>query len=784
MQEWKDGHEGVERWDGETLLPRHELERFGRPDEDEFSESDYGAKEVKKSVKGRIWILLATVSTLTARGLVRGSFPYPLYLLFLLQVAAYLLVVVVIIVTRLVHWRNAKRGAKSKFWRYTILQALIVGVRLLISACFSAFAMLFAANALMLYNNLTILSMLPILTYVADSIILRLLHVLRLSPRENVSMPWKTLWIVVLIPLCIAPALYTDYRLSLSGLLCALLSFALYSLAKAVIKIGPMIDPGRPTWESPFYVYLLVGIPFLIFTGKAAVKYENIVAADNVLKSWSGLQWLWNMGPAVILQLLFTNSVNSAYPYSSKDLACGALEDSSPEGTAAVRATLHTAFFIAIIGVFGDEHNLLDWYQILLFMVIYIVSVGPRHIAYYPPRFFNFIARLLRRKTSSLQPEPWQFIIIVFSTTLVFAVLMSCITMFWVDTLAFDRDAKTWFLTKQNTLDTQYLPPKVRSLDIVIAHSRGDSKESIADLLSTYATVGGIAGFRPRVIVYTKDNRLGAGDVDTVRGSFEGPLSIQSLNNSGGPTATFLHHILYAWETLSQQTLFLSTQASNTDPELAVQRLREYFMPAAFPIADAGPKTTFMNLGPMTVCHCGSCTDETGWEDSFHLVPSMWGAANPGTKKCESVLLTRGNRFLASSSRIRGLKRDTWQLLYDALVKDDISNSWAHEKRKFPIPLPHEPLIGRWSRGGRIVVPTGATMGNATGSSTEMQSVDILPGVYGLSDTLERPWLGFTVERLWGVLLQCSTPEIAWKCPSLERSWRVGWDKPDCTCVD
>ncbi|EHK99471.1 hypothetical protein M7I_4628 [Glarea lozoyensis 74030] len=319
------------------------------------------------------------------------------------------------------------------------------------------------------------------------------------------------------------------------------------------------------------------------------------------------------MAPGVVLQLLFNHSLISAYPYSSKERACGALEDPSPEGKTAVRATLHTTFWITIFGALGYEHSLVDWFQTLSFVLIYIASVGPSHIGYYPPRFFNFLTRMIRRKPLPVTPEPWQFPAILFGTTVMFAVLMSCNVMFWIDTASFDRDAKTWLGPRKANLDLQYSPPKVRSMEIVIAHAAGDSLESVQNLISAYTSIPHIAGFGPNVIVYTKDPNLKK--ADDIRGD-----------------------------------------------------------------------------------------KFAGWEDSFRLIPSMWGAARPGTEKCDSVLLTRGNKFVASAARIRGIQRDVYQLLYDALVKPDIENSWAHEKRKLPSPLPYEPLIGRWAHGGKADV--------------------------------------------------------------------------------
>jgi hypothetical protein len=78
--------EDLERRDGEGLLPRHEheMERLDESeDEDDVLEfetirdDENGGtlrRRRKKSVKGRAWIVLATLATLTGRGLFRGDF--------------------------------------------------------------------------------------------------------------------------------------------------------------------------------------------------------------------------------------------------------------------------------------------------------------------------------------------------------------------------------------------------------------------------------------------------------------------------------------------------------------------------------------------------------------------------------------------------------------------------------------------------------------------------------------------------------------------------------------
>lgn len=95
-------------------------------------------------------------------------------------------------------------------------------------------------------------------------------------------------------------------------------------------------------------------------------------------------------------------------------------------------------------------------------------------------------------------------------------------------------------------------------------------------------------------------------------------------------------------------------------------------------------------------------------------------------------------------------------MLYDGLTDNRTETAWAHEKAKLPQMLKGEKKLGRWASDG----------------------------VYGVKDSLENPLLGRTIERLWGVLLQCSTADIAWSCPGLERGWRLYGEIKDCGCVD
>lgn len=52
-------------------------------------------------------------------------------------------------------------------------------------------------------------------------------------------------------------------------------------------------------------------------------------------------------------------------------------------------------------------------------------------------------------------------------------------------------------------------------------------------------------------------------------------------------------------------------------------------------------------------------------------------------------------------------------------------------------------------------------------------------------DRPDNPYFGFTVERIWSLLMQCATDErIAAKCPSLLSGMGWGGDVGDCQCLD
>ncbi|KAK2623803.1 hypothetical protein QTJ16_006984 [Diplocarpon rosae] len=744
-----DEHE-VKLWSDSLDLDREhdELHKVSESD-DEVGRGPAGG-----SVKSTLWVILMTLSTLNGRRLLRGAFAF--YFTLLIQLGAYSTVAVTLLLAQLRKLWTKPPKIKEGNSRF---ETLLIGFRILLSSSIASLGMLCGAQALLRCPNLPVLAMLPIVTYVFDSFLMRLAYVLRIVPRDQSISARKTYKIITVL-LCAFPPVLFDYRLNIRGLLFALAGFALCSISRVAANFGPRIESkGSKTWESPLRVYLLAGMPPMIFAGIATSNFENVTAATHISGAWSLAHSLQNLGPGVLLHIFFSSAMNSAYPFTSQVHVGGALEEPTESATDAVASTMQAGFWTVVFGVLGQEMVFIDWIQVISFTLVYVVCVGPTQIGYYPPRLLNLITWLFRRRQLALHAEPWQFSFFLATTTTTFAILISCNAMFWVDTVAYDRNLRTWLEPSNPLLDTLYRAPNLRSFDVIIAHSEGDSIETIAHLVETFTSHPFIIGLNTRVIVYSKDPTFNMTEstAQSIKGLFGGDFSVQTLRNTGGVTATFLHHILYSWAFMPVQTLFLSTNTTDalTLP-LHAQRLTDYFLPMEFPLPDALPKTGFLNLGGQESCWCGACFDSFGWEDSFHLIPSMWSAARPGSPTCESVLLTYGNHFIASAARIRGVKKDVWEMLYDGLVNEDMGNAWAHKKEKMPLRLAGEEGQGRYAEGE----------------------------VYGRPDSLVRPYLGLTVERLWGVLLQCSRPEIAWGCPSLEVGWRSGGRREDCGCVE
>ncbi|KUJ21280.1 uncharacterized protein LY89DRAFT_694833 [Mollisia scopiformis] len=277
------------------------------------------------------------------------------------------------------------------------------------------------------------------------------------------------------------------------------------------------------------------------------------------------------------------------------------------------------------------------------------------------------------------------------------------------------------------TLDLSYHPQS--QFDIVISMYQ-ESPSSIRFMVDKLKATKYLSTFSDiQVIIYTKDK---ASDLDLIKRE-TGANTVRRLPNTGREGGTYLHHIVSNWDTLAEKTMFIQAHAHNMR-EL-IPHINSYLV----------PQTGMLSLGFTGVtCPCGSCSDRWGWEDKWNVVPTLYekiyGASCESTQQ---ITLSYKGQFIASAKRIRGIAKRNYQGLLDAITSKD---GWAHNATMLAL-------------GG---------FGDA-----------------GEDDSPSNPYFGFTVERIWGLLMQCGTDAgVAARCPSLLSGMGREGDVGDCQCLD
>jgi len=666
----------------------------------------------------------------------------------LVQLATYFSIAFTLLVVRLAEIRRPRRRCiPGEKHNYSWSERFVATLKLVLAMLSSVAAVISGAEALQSFANLSVLAMLPILTYAVDSLLFRLKYAF--TPGHPHQVPLRR-WFHRVASLCalIGLIVYEDYRLNLEGLGYALASFFLGSVSKTLYDSARKFEAaGIHTWDCPLYVLLWAGIPpCLLVTGLAAWKFEDVHSAFEVTQEWRISDYFFNLAPGVLHHLFHRGFFQWSYPVSAQIHEGSALEDRSDIAATAIKSTLFAGVWVVSISAIMEK-NLLDWVQVLAFVILYIVLVGPDRICLYPLKLFKSILRMVRQMEMSpyAASRIWDRPSLRWTTVSIFCFVLSGSLYSWTNIAAYDLDQTNWIGPAMPNIDKSYTPAPHKIVEIVIAHSLGEPTEPILELISALISTPSIRELGPSIVVYTKDYSLNSTMFSAVIAGATTTITPEVLHNIGGETAPFLHHILHTWETLPMHTIFLS--ASYPRQQAAIQvadRFRNYFVASSVDASGRHHGTGFLNLGEYEPCFCGSCHDSHGWNDSFHLIPSMWGAARPGNTECNMVLLTYGNTFVASVGRIRGMGKDVWQMLYDALMNEDLGNAWIHDKDRLP------------AKGG----------------------------LYTEDDSVEKPYFGYTMERLWGILLQCSNEEIAWRCPNILRGWRRAGNRADCGCID
>jgi hypothetical protein len=192
-------------------------------------------------------------------------------------------------------------------------------------------------------------------------------------------------------------------------------------------------------------------------------------------------------------------------------------------------------------------------------------------------------------------------------------------------------------------------------------------------------------------------------------------LYIEGLDNKGKEGGTYLHHIVSQWDSLARHTLFIQEQPH--DFALLKQRIADYLV----------PETGFMSLSyegkTWKQCEHLRAGTWTGITESISRVSSMVNSSDT----CQDPLLTFRGQFLVSDARIRSNSKTMYAVLLHGLVDD---RSWMHA-----------PALLR------------------------------SPWVNAESDSVVDPVFGYTLERLWGVIMRCSNRHVADRSPSLLGSY-------------
>ncbi|RMY33255.1 hypothetical protein D0866_06054 [Hortaea werneckii] len=271
-----------------------------------------------------------------------------------------------------------------------------------------------------------------------------------------------------------------------------------------------------------------------------------------------------------------------------------------------------------------------------------------------------------------------------------------------------------------------------RALDLVIARY-DESAEQVANDINALVMLPNLGPLNPNVIIYDKAENA---NTSTWANDLEDlllphiPLTVVVKPNIGREAEAYLGHIIDHWDDIADHTLF--SQAAAHDIHALRRRLQDYFV----------PETGFLTLSYVGgfCSHCSGCKDLAGWGEQDGVLEDIYSMFNNGSY-CQDLVLAYRGQFVVSRNRIRSNDIKAYQHLRNQLI--DMND----DKHKMPY------LDQNWMAGRR--------------------------------DRLDAPNFGFTIERMWGAIMQCSDQRIAKECPSL-LAGLLGNRMPlgACQCLD
>ncbi|KAG9229045.1 hypothetical protein BJ875DRAFT_211746 [Amylocarpus encephaloides] len=282
--------------------------------------------------------------------------------------------------------------------------------------------------------------------------------------------------------------------------------------------------------------------------------------------------------------------------------------------------------------------------------------------------------------------------------------------------------ASTMKLVTQGMPSSLDLSYKPASRFDIVVSMYDEDPDYLRRTLEAIKSTAMLSTLKPNIIVYTKNP-----DADlAMLKQATGANVVEKMDNVGREGGTYLQHIVNKWDKLAEQTMFIQAHAHNMR-EL-IPRINDYLV----------PETGMLSLGFTGVqCDCEACGDRWGWEDKYTMVPDLFKKIyKQPCKTGAPILLAYKGQFVASARRIRGIDKDIFK---DLMVAINSKDGWSHDTT----------IVGDHV------------------------------------DRPDNPYFGFTVERIWGLLLQCATDgSVAAKCPSLLSGMGRWGEVGNCQCLD
>lgn len=564
---------------------------------------------------------------------------------------------------------------------------------------------------------------------------------------------WIKLLEVVLHASCCAVILYDEYRLTARGIICTLLAVLFTGLAMGFGQASrpSLIDVCTGRQRRPSLLATAT-ISFFITLVCCTQKEDTLKAAEHLLDVDPMLLGL-NVASTLAALLLGHSFM---VPISIRD-------HFSPEATKerVLMAQISATFgFTAIVG-FASSYLPMRSYATVFQAGAFCLAVvcilnGPQQTedkgrSWFRSTLFD-LERLRPTSTpvsldsvplddddnastqglldsegaiNPLDDEPWTTRLGTPSVVTIAA--YSVVLLTWIGFLACnfaEKSVAEITSTPPPNLDLAYSPP--HGFDVVISMYK-EPITSIQTIMSELTAIPAIAAQSPRLFLYTKDEAMQSDPAALAAlANSTAAYEVIHLPNAGREGATYLSHMLRRWDALAHHTLFVQADVHN--PREFFDRVRAYYLPRA---------TGMLNLGfSGQACATAACGDRWGWSEEPSLLTDVCARANGGdAAACEKMLLSYKGQFVASARRIRAVERGLYEELSAAMTD---AGSWAHRE----------------------------------------------PYLKGRVDSVNAPRFGYTVERLWGVVMQCSNEEVAWRCPTLLSRTRRGGGPTDCQCVD